>query len=454
MQPLDQQRAIEVVRETGHEVTIGDVTALRLAALIQIMHSDGKIPLQLAMERLFPDVASGDAIEKFRKWRTDVKKALSETKHTLVIEVDRNTRAKPDTRHCWFSAANQASKTELFSEISANDALPDAQTIYQRSHILDDQTFNQSYDAARPTYIVGYAIEDKIPAEKLNTLLDTLLTPVATRLGGPLVIKNAPTEGDLQLLKQAQIKILLHGTNSLEALNEDLPGNDENGLVIPARVSPAAQVQWLNRGSFSLKIKGSKSKDFASCTQRAKQEEYAASLVEVIGTWSNAWVISAQKEKEKSADSRGAGGNKGKLLVEHAQIGDLIELNDSANHTAIPSRASAWNATNENEFKYDSENANDLQWSLIDWCTQKNTPAYGAILGELGIGKTTATRLFARHMRVSRQFSDEVPDVYYLDLRHVQDLADAKLHYGELIDRIILRTWDEETAPPKMRFLI
>ncbi len=91
------------------------------------------------------------------------------------------------------------------------------------------------------------------------------------------------------------------------------------------------------------------------------------------------------------------------------------------------------------------ENRRDAIAFLHEWLQDPNAPPYCALLGELGMGKTTTAQ------ELSRQLLDHGGrKPIFLDLRYVRDLAPTAPDLDEIINRILKRDWKggAATKPP------
>jgi len=90
---------------------------------------------------------------------------------------------------------------------------------------------------------------------------------------------------------------------------------------------------------------------------------------------------------------------------------------------------------------------------LDEWLFDAKAPVFCALLGELGMGKTTTAKEFARRLWERRGKGEQVPAAIYLDLRSVGDAAVKDPDLDEIVERILKRDWKggPRTVPPQPR---
>jgi hypothetical protein len=78
---------------------------------------------------------------------------------------------------------------------------------------------------------------------------------------------------------------------------------------------------------------------------------------------------------------------------------------------------------------------------LNEWALDAAAPAYCALLGEYGMGKTTTSVAFARDLLVVRDNTPSLPLPIYLDLHHLGDQAKPEPVLDAIIDTVLQRGW-------------
>jgi hypothetical protein len=78
---------------------------------------------------------------------------------------------------------------------------------------------------------------------------------------------------------------------------------------------------------------------------------------------------------------------------------------------------------------------------LNEWLMDPKAPLYCALFGELGMGKTTTAKEFARRLWERRRQGEGAPIPIFLDLRYVGDAAIKDPDLDEIVGRILKRDW-------------
>ena len=78
---------------------------------------------------------------------------------------------------------------------------------------------------------------------------------------------------------------------------------------------------------------------------------------------------------------------------------------------------------------------------LREWARDPNGQPCGALLGELGMGKTTTCMAFTRELLAERQNDRQTPLPLYFDLRHLGEDAKRELDLAAIIDIVLRRSW-------------
>src|ERR1019366_8096051 len=95
----------------------------------------------------------------------------------------------------------------------------------------------------------------------------------------------------------------------------------------------------------------------------------------------------------------------------------------------------------EIDLKKDVTNRCDALTFLDEWLMDPKAPKYCALFGELGMGKTTTAKEFAKRLWERRKQGEDVPTPVFLDLRYVGDFATRDPDLDEIVGRILKRDW-------------
>lgn len=113
----------------------------------------------------------------------------------------------------------------------------------------------------------------------------------------------------------------------------------------------------------------------------------------------------------------------------------------------LPSRAMETSLRKEDEGPATYGRPVEALAFLRTWVTDPDQPAFCALLGEYGMGKTTACEMFTRRLITDRKSDPALPVPLYLDLRRLGDLAQRSPLLEDILRIVATRTYGEE-APP------
>ena len=78
---------------------------------------------------------------------------------------------------------------------------------------------------------------------------------------------------------------------------------------------------------------------------------------------------------------------------------------------------------------------------LMDWLTGKDSPAFCALLGEYGMGKTTTCKALTRELLEQRQADKNLPLPIYVDLREYTWDKRVDFTLADILDHILKKSW-------------
>jgi len=88
---------------------------------------------------------------------------------------------------------------------------------------------------------------------------------------------------------------------------------------------------------------------------------------------------------------------------------------------------------------------------LQDWARDPKQPAYGALLGEYGMGKTTTCKALTQALLARREEGDSTtPLPIYLDLRHLGDKAKQEPELATILATILKKSWQGGSLEPEV----
>jgi uncharacterized protein YjbI with pentapeptide repeats len=78
---------------------------------------------------------------------------------------------------------------------------------------------------------------------------------------------------------------------------------------------------------------------------------------------------------------------------------------------------------------------------LLDWAHEPQGPTCCALLGSVGIGKTTTCKAFAHRLLEQRDSDPEAPLPIYLDLRHLGEAAKQEPDLNAILATVLRKSW-------------
>ena len=88
----------------------------------------------------------------------------------------------------------------------------------------------------------------------------------------------------------------------------------------------------------------------------------------------------------------------------------------------------------------DGERRDALEF-LLDWARDPEGQPCCALLGQLGMGKTTTCMALSRELLAARQNDRTAPLPIYFDLRHLGEDAKREPDLAAIIDTVLRRSW-------------
>jgi WD40 repeat protein len=141
------------------------------------------------------------------------------------------------------------------------------------------------------------------------------------------------------------------------------------------------------------------------------------------------------------------------VLTQHPQALEE-ELRALAQHEGkfIENPASPVSLRRDADLKQPVTNRCDALTFLDQWLMDPRAPRYCALLGELGMGKTTTAKEFARRLGECRRQGKGGPIPIFLDLRYVGDFATRDPDLDQIVGRILKQSWKGGTRskPPNV----
>ncbi len=413
---------------------LGEIDRTRLAALPNLIQDGNNICLSDALTALFPGQARDTALTSYRQFRARVTSAAIQAGIKFDLKVDSETRTPPEQRWCWFIGDDRT--------IEAAASFTESQT---RNVVRTGQT---AVLGSKRTvrYFVWYAHADA-------GLKDRLLRELKYWFGSAKGYDPQgwqDTEIELGADWHAQIQAAIRTCDfglllvspaffaSDYITRQELRhfiSTDPLGLDSDRRAVPVALCSLRFDGTTDMKglekrqiFRDSGGKAFEErSTQKTRKDfvnQLFGKIVQVLDTHLGADPRQANIEPKRPVDER----------MRDQLARDLHGLNFVAPSGSVGTMNKIDNEAPEGERK-------DAVQFLLDWARETNGPSCCALLGSVGIGKTTTSKAFAHQLLRDRSSDSTLPMPIYLDLRDLGEAAKAEPDLKVILHTVLRRSW-------------
>ena len=374
----------------------------QLEQLIGLLEADGSANLAKVLKTLYPRQKRGQAQASLRQFRLALAKATKAAGVSLALAGDKKTRTVAEKRRVWFEG---------------EDRLAEAAERWVRPNLEGPERFAQDAVKLGPTRLyVVYADADAKDAERLLRELNPHLKAAGIDVWSHAQI--LPGEEVAKERAQARASCDL----TLQLLSPHFQA-ENLGPEHTARVIPVVLCE-LTHELQDIELFRYRGKSFDHFDRPADRRDFARELF-----------LTIKATLEKNAQ----------VLTEHLRV--LAEHGQP--FVSAPARWSSFER--DIELQKPVENRGEAMDFLFQWLLDPKAPRYCALLGELGMGKTTTSQEFARRLWDMRKQGKKVPAAIFLDLRMLGDSATRDPDLDEIVGRILKREWKggPRSLPPQ-----
>ncbi len=409
----------------------------RLDLLLPLFQDAPEANLGTVLETLFPGMTQEAALTAFRQFRKRLKDAATDIKLNLQLEADTQTRSLPEQRSCWFEGDDGA--------IDAVIRLAKEETENVRRSGQGAFELRDSKPIIR--YFLSFAHKDdrlqKDLIERLNDLLQSASRYHFEIWHDGLILPGDQWHQKIQnAIENCHFGLLLVSPAFLASpyiREHELPQfvpDDGKSLSESKRAIPVCIKPLPLDGSLDLK---------GLQHQQVFLDDEGKAFSERVGSRKDAFAKQLFTRIDQIVGQRIVPANKQKFTLRHSFEKRLVDHMDHQMETCpfVPTEGFAGNLE-----KLDSENRSDDKIPRIDalnylleWVEDPKAPAYCALLGEYGIGKTTTCMAFTQGLLKKRLSNKNLPLPIYLDLRHLGDNAKDDLSLEHIIDVLLRGSW-------------
>lgn len=430
----------QIARRTAQKLNdeLGRADRERLATLLGIMQDDGRINLGEALRTLYAGQTPEAAQAVFRQLRKRLGEVAQGAGVRLALQADSRKKTPLAERWCWFEGEDGA------VEILTRTGLEEVEFVQRSSQggfLLRD---------GKPVirYFVSYAHDDVVLKNDLCRRLKKYLNLDSAYSyeewqDTMLLAGDKWRQGIERAIEKCDFGLLLVTPSFLGSefiTRNELPAfvaRDLSTSDPSKRAIPVALDRLLFDGSIDLKglqhIQIFHDQDGKPFSERTgtKKNDFARQLFQQIRQ-----VVGGRILPESSAryDRR--------RLLEHRMRREIDGALDGCGFVRTEAFSSSLDKLDCNERSEGKPRPRiDALTFLNEWATDPHAPHYFALLGELGIGKTTTCLAFARHLLEHRQHDASLPLPIYLDLRMLGEQAATSASLEEMLAIVLRGKW-------------
>ena len=435
---------------------LGKTYSERLSRLISIF-KNGRASLADALEIIAPGKDRSAALQAYQTFALRANEAAKDAGLVLRLTVD-SLKSEPADRETWIEGPSPdiASLAQFSREAASTIEQFDAIVPPTAVILTSDQQEDLANQIPLIRFFVSYAHQDDKAVTKLRTSLEKELRLSKTyrfevwtdrniEVGANWdeTIQKALSDCDFGLLFVSRDFLLSHYITEKE-----LPPFIQG-------IKPVIPVGLATLDFHRVNMKGLEAKQIFRWTRTGKEprfysqcngemgEEFVRQLATEIERKITA--TRGRRSEPKSSTQKGIGRRvlSPPEVDSHDVIGELargiINNTQVPDQTVPPDAASGSFSQLEENTALLTQNRTLAVDFLADWASSDDGSPFCAVLGEVGIGKTTTLMLLAQEMERRRQVDPSVPAVIFIDLKDYYFEGDPGLE--DILNEVIRRHW-------------
>lgn len=417
---------------------LGRADRERLDALLGTMKADGRINLGEALKTLYPEQKTESALMLFRQYRKRLGENAGNAGIRFYLEADSRKKTPPEERWCWFEGEDSAAET-------ITRLMREETDLVQRT---EQSGIEYRGDKKVIRYFISYAHDDdKIKNDlcsRLGKLFEVDPDYVYEEWHDGLILPGDKWREQIErAINNCHFGLLLVSCSFLASkfiTSNELPAFVPQGLSTPEqgkRAIPVAIEPLLFDGSMDLKglqdLQIFHDSDRKTFGERAgiKKNEFVRQLFQKIRQVVTLRISAPEKprilrshiiEQRLRHDIECALGD-GCVVPPEAFSSTLEKLDASDRSEETPKQRI------------------DAITFITDWATDSKAPHYFALLGELGIGKTTTCLALSKKLLELRANDPSIPLPIYMDLRLLGEKAASEAFLEDILSIVIRKKW-------------
>ncbi len=438
----------------------GKVTYNRLTQIVALSDDTGNVPLKTVLDTLYPELPQDKALSSFRQFRHNLADIANAEKIQFSLEVDTNKHKDTKDRLCRFEGEDKS--------IAIINAYSEQETA---GTIRSAQELKRISDKLPLKYFISYAHKDEKSVEKLMELLlprlglsgDFTFTPWRDTA----ILPGEEWKEEIQrALKDCHFGLLFvspHFFNSSYITKEELcrfirtKNSKSKNLKYPVFVGltdvffhESVDLKGVEKRQIFL---NEKRKFFNELTSDKLKNEFATSLCGKIfeiakkNFTKNKDAVSPPQKKEADIEKDFSSCARDEQSYQKNWKEDILEYGIICDSGIVP--PDVIQGKMEKLQPESDEHRLEALTQLELWAKDINGSPYCALLGDIGIGKTTTSRFFVQRLQEEYQNTKEGIIPVYLDLRHLGESIKKKPVLEDIINHIIAASWKGGTDAAK-----
>lgn len=445
---------------------LGKVSRERLAAIAPLFGGEGRARISECLGAAFPGLHIAAALKQFTNFQGDVNRAAKLAELGLVFVSDSRKRHTPEARYCWFEGGDSAA--EEIEEFSREGTI-DLSTTAILSRGLATNWADILATAGQVRVFVSYAHDDAAYARELveaikihwcaavrgyENVPDPHFFWVDWEIPGGAEWRKKIDDA----MSQCDVGLFLYSahTQASDFIDKvEWPHfRDANKPVVPVRFGPVVAESPAFRMmrkkhqfvEFAATGENSVARSYADIrlNRRHKAEFVTAILRGIAGAMTELRGVSTVSDLLSTSPGKPVADNTELLssMAVEAQGGDDVEHYESS--SALSTTLDQLENIDVRKGLPSGRVAPAL--GLVEhWLAQpdKKAAPFFAVLGEIGIGKTTLLKQLTRRLLDKRARGEAVPLPIFVDLRlyYTQEGKRTVPTLEELLAEVIRRHW-------------
>ncbi len=437
---------------------VGEETARRINRILPLMAGE-KNRLSPILNELFPELSSKNALENFRDFRRVINRTSEKLKLDIQFVVDSKKKSSPEQRFCWIEAKDTVAREVVRrSERETFDKDADKKVEQEGISTSGEELFKgpkqrEYTEDGKPiiNYFVCYAREDSEKVydllKRLERFFDLSKKYVFKKWDDREILIGENWREEIQkAIQECDFGLLMVSLPFLSSRfisDEELPRfvSKENMPFKTTRAMPVGlthvslenediNLKGLNRLQiYRLKKNGRASKFFSQCRGDDQKTCFVDDLYRNVHKVLDK-KISFLREKEKE--------------IHRSPSYSYKYEKDFPDHP-IEAEGKRTSVDSIGDKTLGGERVKIVD-ELERWVKDKKERPFCALLGDYGIGKTTACKMLVRRLDEQRKESNKIPLVIYIDLRLVGKVEKVPT-LNEIVKTALEESWKSDAMP-------